>query len=121
MAWPVLQLTGSSFALGTVLVIQALPRAILMVLGGALSDRFSARLTMLASMGLRAAAVAPLALLVLEGHAQMWEVYVVAAIFGVVDAFFLPARQSILPSIVADHEPAPPDSPFDVSTSAALL
>ena len=35
MAWLVLQLTGSSFALGTVLVIQALPRAVLMVVGGA--------------------------------------------------------------------------------------
>ncbi|HEV3406174.1 MAG TPA: MFS transporter [Candidatus Dormibacteraeota bacterium] len=121
MAWLVLQLTGSSFALGTVLVIQALPRAILMVLGGALSDRISARLTMLASMGLRAAAVAPLALLVLEGHAQMWEVYVVAAIFGVVDAFFLPARQSILPSIVADHELEPANSLLNVTTSATLV
>ena len=121
MAWLVLQLTGSSFALGTVLVLQALPRAILMVVGGALSDRISARVTMLASMGLRAAAVAPLALLVLEGHAQMWEVYVVSAIFGVVDAFFMPARQSILPSIVADHELEPANAFLNVTTSATLV
>src|SRR5919197_5558745 len=47
MAWLVLQLTGSSLALGTVLVVQALPRAILMIVGGAISDRLSARLTML--------------------------------------------------------------------------
>jgi MFS family permease len=121
MAWLVLQLTGSSLALGSVLVLQALPRAILMVVGGALSDRISARVTMLASMGLRAAAVAALALLVLGGHAQMWEVYVVSAIFGVVDAFFLPARQSILPSIVADHELEPANSLMNVTTSATLV
>jgi MFS family permease len=121
MAWLVLQLTGSSFALGTVLVLQALPRAILMLVGGALSDRISARVTMLASMGLRAAAVAPLALLVLEGHAQMWEVYIVSAIFGVVDAFFMPARQSILPSIVADHELEPANALLNVTTSATLV
>jgi hypothetical protein len=48
MAWLVLQITGSSLALGSVLVVQAIPRAVLMAVGGALSDRFSARLTMAA-------------------------------------------------------------------------
>src|ERR1700687_6263655 len=65
MAWLVLQLTGSSLALGTVLVVQALPRAVLMVVGGALGDRISPRLTMLGSIGLRAIFVAPLPVLVL--------------------------------------------------------
>src|SRR5437870_5836328 len=107
MAWLVLQLTGSSFALGTVLVIQALPRAVLMVVGGALADRLSPRLTMLGSMGLRALAVGPLALLVVTGHVQLWQVYVIAAVFGVVDAFFMPARMSILPAVVTDRELEP--------------
>jgi len=39
IAWLVLQLTGSSLALGTVLRVQALPRAVLMMVGGALADR----------------------------------------------------------------------------------
>ena len=104
LAWLVLQLTGSSLALGTVLVVQALPRAVLMLVGGALADRFSARITMLGSMGLRALAVGPLAVLVLTGHVQMWEVYGIAVVFGVVDAFFMPARSSILPQVVADRE-----------------
>ena len=43
LAWLVLQLTGSGLALGSVLVVQALPRAVLMVVGGALADRLSAR------------------------------------------------------------------------------
>src|SRR2546423_3860154 len=55
MAWLVLQLTGSSLALGAVLVAQALPRALLMLIGGALADRLSPRLTIIGSMGLRAA------------------------------------------------------------------
>src|SRR2546423_4504363 len=79
MAWLVLQLTGSSLALGSVLVVQALPRAVLMVVGGALADRVSPRLTMLGSMGLRAVVVAPLAVVVLTGRVQMWEVYAGAA------------------------------------------
>src|ERR1700724_860890 len=88
ISWLVLQLTGSSLALGTVLVVRALPSGALMLVGGAFADRLSPRLTMLASMGLRAVFVAPLAVLVLTGHAQIWEVYAISFVFGVVDAFF---------------------------------
>jgi len=121
MAWLVLQLTGSSLALGTVLVVQALPRAVLMVVGGALADRLSPRLTMLGSMGLRAAFVAPLAVLVLTGHVQMWQVYGIAIVFGVVDAFFMPARSSILPRVVEDHELEPGNAVLNVTGQVSLI
>src|SRR6266850_4100084 len=121
MAWLVLQLTGSGLALGSVLVAQALPRAVLMVAGGALADRLSARLTMLASMGLRAIVVAPLALLVLTGRVQMWEIYAMAVVFGIVDAFFMPARMSILPRVVADHELEPGNAVLNVTAQASVV
>jgi hypothetical protein len=121
MAWLVLQLTGSSLALGSVLVVQAVPRAFLMAVGGALTDRFSARLTMAASMGLRVALVAPLGALVLAGRIQMWEVYAASAVFGVVDAFFMPARTSILPRVVADHELEPGNAVLNVTSQASIV
>ena len=121
MAWLVLQLTRSSLALGTVLVVQALPRAVLMVVGGALADRISPRLTMLGSMGLRAVFVAPLAVLVLTGRVQMWEVYGFAVVFGIVDAFFMPARTSILPKVVADHELEPGNAVLNVTAQASVI
>ena len=121
MAWLVLQLTGSSLALGTVLVVEALPRAVLMVVGGAISDRFSARVTMLGSMGIRALFVAPLALLVVTGHVQMWEVYGIAAVLGIFAAFFFPARSSILPQVVADHELEPGNALLNVTGQAAVI
>ena len=121
MARLVLQLTGSSLALGTVLVVQALPRAALMVVGGALADRISPRLTMLGSMGLRAVAVAPLAVLVLTGRVQMWEVYGIAVVFGIVDAFFMPARSSILPSVIADHELEPGNAVLNVTAQVSII
>lgn len=121
MAWLVLQLTGSSLALGTVLVVQALPRAVLMVVGGAVADRISARLTMLGSMGLRAIFVGPLALLVLSGHVQMVEVYGIATVFGIVDAFFMPARSSILPQIVSDRELEPGNALMNVTAMASVI
>jgi MFS family permease len=116
-----LQLTGSSLALGTVLVVQALPRAVLMIIGGALADRLSARVTMLGSMGLRAIFVAPLAFLVLTGRVQMWEVYGIAAVFGIVDAFFYPARASILPRVVSDRELEPGNAVLTVTSQASVV
>ncbi len=121
LAWLVLQLTGSSLALGTVLVVQALPRAVLMAVGGALADRLSPRLTMLGSMALRATVVAPLAVLVLTGRVQMWEIYAMAVVFGVVDAFFMPARQSILPKVVADHELEPGNAVLNVTAQISVI
>jgi MFS family permease len=121
MAWLVLQLTGSSLALGTVLVVQALPRAVLMAVGGALADRLSPRLTMLGSMGLRALFVAPLAALVITGRVQMWEVYGIAVVFGIVDAFFMPARSSILPKVVADHELEPGNAVLNVTAQTSVI
>src|SRR5207247_7366398 len=105
----------------TVLVVQALPRAVLMVVGGALADRLSSRLTMLGSMGLRATFVAPLAVLVLTGRVQMWEVYGIAVVFGVVDAFFMPARNSILPRVVADRELEPGNAVLNVTAQASVI
>lgn len=121
LSWLVLQLTGSSLALGSVLVAQAVPRAVLMVVGGALADKLSPRLMMLGSMGLRAVFVAPLAALVITGHVQMWEVYGIAVVFGVVDAFFMPARSSILPKIVADHQLEPGNAVLNVTMQASII
>lgn len=44
-----LQLTGDAVALGIVIALAGIPRAIFMLVGGALTDRFSQRNVMLAS------------------------------------------------------------------------
>jgi MFS family permease len=103
LPWLVLQMTGSGLALGTVLALEAIPRAALMLVGGAVADRVSPRLAMLGSAAVRAALIGLLALLVLTHAVQLWEVYVVALLVGAVSAFFLPARFAVLPSVVADQ------------------
>jgi len=45
--WLVLQLTGSELMMGLVFAAQGLPRAILMLMGGAVVDRTSPRKVML--------------------------------------------------------------------------
>jgi len=103
LPWLVLQMTGSGFALGTVLALEAIPRAALMLVGGAVADRVSPRVAMLGSAAVRAALIGLLAVLVLAHAVQLWEVYAIALLVGAVSAFFLPARFAVLPSVVDDH------------------
>lgn len=107
LAWLTLQLTGSGLALGSVLMVAAIPRAVFMVVGGALSDRWSPRSLMLYSNAVRAVLVGIIAALVLTGQIQLWHLYLMAAAFGLVDALFYPAINSIVPMLV-DEEALPP-------------
>lgn len=100
LPWLVLQLTGDGLAMGTVMALAGLPRALFMLLGGALSDRFSPRRVMLVSNVVRMALVLGLALLALGNALALWMVYVFALAFGLADAFFYPAQSSIIPHIV---------------------
>jgi MFS family permease len=121
LAWLTLQLTGSGVALGTVLMAAAIPRAIFMLIGGALSDRISPRSLMLVSNALRAVVVAVIATLVLTGNAQLWQLYVLAVIFGVVDAFFYPALNTIVPMLVSDRQLAPANALVQVMQQVSGL
>lgn len=107
LAWLTLQLTGSGLALGSVLMVAAIPRAVFMVVGGALSDRWSPRSLMLYSNAVRSVLVGVIAALVLTGQIQLWHLYLMGAVFGVVDALFYPAINSIIPMLV-DEEALPP-------------
>ena len=100
LATLVFALTGSGLALGTVLVAAAIPRAALMVFGGALTDRFSPRSLMIGSNVLRAVVVGVVAILILSGRAELWHLVVLAVIFGSVDALFFPALNTIIPMLV---------------------
>ena len=103
LAWLTLQLTGSAVALGTVLMTTAIPRALFMLVGGAMSDRVSPRSLMFGSNALRTVVVSIIAALVLSGHAQLWQLYILALIFGTVDAFFHPALNTIVPMLVSER------------------
>jgi MFS family permease len=100
LAWLTLQLTGSGLALGGVLMAAAIPRAVFMLFGGAISDRRQPKMVILATNALRAVVVGILAALVLTGRAELWHVAVMAVVFGTVDAFFYPAIGSFLPLLV---------------------
>lgn len=100
LPWLVLQLTGSALAMGTVLALAGIPRALFMLVGGALTDRFTPRMVMLASNLLRMMLVSLLAVITMVGQIEVWMLYLFALTFGLVDAFFYPAQNAIVPRLV---------------------
>ena len=100
LPWLVLQLTGSNLAVGTVLMCAAIPRAVLMLGGGAVSDRIAPRSIMLTTVPTRTIFVGAVGVLVWLRVIHLWHLYVLAIAFGVADAFGLPAMQALLPQLV---------------------
>ncbi|MBT6115221.1 MAG: MFS transporter, partial [Porticoccaceae bacterium] len=98
--WLVLQMTGSALMTGLVFAVQGIPRAALMLAGGALVDRSSPRLVMMLSNAARLVMVLGLAYMITYDLVNLTNVFVIAFLFGIADAFFYPASTSILPSIV---------------------
>jgi MFS family permease len=98
--WLVLKLTNDPLALGSVLALSSIPRALFMLLGGAISDRFSARTIMLISDAVRLVLATALAAAVFAGMVQTWMLYAFALSFGLVSGFFSPAANSMVPHIV---------------------
>jgi hypothetical protein len=100
LPWLVLQLTGDGLAVGTVLALAGIPRALFMLVGGVLTDRFSPRYVMLTSNLARLVLVALLAMLVFTGTIELWMLNLMALAFGLIDAFFYPAHSAIVPRII---------------------
>lgn len=120
LSWLVLSLTGRSGALGTVLMLQAIPRSILMLMGGVASDRLRPRTVMLLSDVFRAAVVGTFGILTATGRITMTYVYILALLFGTVHAFFFPAAAAMTPELV-DPDLLRPANAVNQVTSQIVL
>ncbi|WP_417456768.1 MFS transporter [Kordiimonas sp.] len=100
LPWLTLKLTGDAMALGFVLAVVGLPRAIFILLGGAIVDRYSPKGVLLASKYINTALLGLLAWFVFTGGLTLPVLYVLAAAIGLASAFAYPAGTSILPFVV---------------------
>jgi len=104
LPWLVLSLTGSSIVLGAIEMLAAIPRAVLMLVGGAVSDRISPRRILMLTAFARSLLVGAVAALLFLRNLHLWELYFLALGFGVADAFSYPAGPAFLPSIVEPEQ-----------------
>lgn len=103
LAWQALQLPSPAAALGVVLVVRSVTRVAVLLVGGALADRYQKRLLMLAGDVLQMAAVAVLAYLVAEGALQVWQLAIVAGVTGMGSGIFLASSSALVPELVTEE------------------
>lgn len=101
LPWLVLQLTHDPLALGMMVALLGVPRAVLILFGGALVDRHSPKRVLMLTKYANMVLLALLAALVLSGRATLPLVSVIAVVLSLASAFSIPAGTSILPQAVA--------------------
>ena len=105
LAYSVYALTGSTLASSAALLSSFVPQVVVGSVAGVFVDRWDRKRTMVVAN--LALAVGLLPLLLVEGTEQIWLVYVVLAGESVVEVFFAPAEQALLPRVVPDEELVP--------------
>ncbi|WBO66922.1 MFS transporter [Streptomyces camelliae] len=90
LSWAAVR-SGTPAQAGLVMSASALPRAVLMLGGGVVADRFGPRRVVIGSDAVRCAAVLAVAALLSLTRPGLWLLTVLALVFGAVDAVFVPA------------------------------
>jgi MFS family permease len=119
LVFAVLDISDTARAVGIVLAARSIPNVVFLLLGGVISDRLPRHLVLVVANTVSGLTQALAAILVLSGHAQVWQLAAVEAVNGVAAAFVMPALTGILPSIVdrADLPQANAVSGFARSTA----
>jgi MFS family permease len=121
LAWSILLLTGSAAALAIVLIAQSVPRLIFLLVGGVLADRLPRRLILFWSDGSRAVAVLLIAVLYWTHFIALWQIIGLSVVFGIADAFFMPAYSAIPPQLVPEDDLASANALNGLSQQAGSL
>ena len=100
LTWLVLQKTGSGIALGTVLMAAAIPRGVLMLVGGALSDRLPPNTIAAIATAANTLLSGFLTLLLLTNAFHFHGIILISGLFGISEAFLYPATLALLPRII---------------------
>jgi MFS family permease len=104
LTYAVYDLTGSTMASAGIFLTSLLPQVLVGLVAGVLVDRWDRRRTMVTANLLLALGLLPL--LLVAGAGSIWLVYPVLALESVVETFFAPAEQAMLPRVVDEAEPA---------------
>jgi MFS family permease len=103
-SWLVYRLTGSSVLLGMVGFAGQIPVFLISPVGGLIADRYSRHRTVMATQISAILLAFILAALTLTGRVEVWHIFVLAALLGVVNAFDIPARQAFLVEMVGRED-----------------
>ncbi|MBR7674305.1 MFS transporter [Streptomyces daliensis] len=99
-AFAVLESGGSGTEVGLVAAARTVPLVLFLLVGGAVADRIPRHRVMVAANALNFLSQGAFGLLVLSGHAQLWQMMLLSALGGTGQAFFGPAAEGMVLSSV---------------------
>jgi MFS family permease len=102
--WYVVDVLQMKSRLGWVMIAGSVPRLLLMTAGGVFADRMRKAHIMTLTFGIRVIIVGMGALLFWQGAMSLVIMLISGVLFSIVDAFFWPARDALMPSIVDDAD-----------------
>ena len=103
-SWLVYRLNGSGLKLGAVGFASQIPVFLFAPIGGIVADRSHRKHVVIATQVASMLLAFVLAALTLTHRVQVWHVFVLAALLGVVNAFDIPGRQSFLVDMVGKED-----------------
>ena len=104
VGWQIYGMTRDPLDLGLVGLSQFAPALVLFLAAGAAADHFDRRVILVACTATHAAVAVLLLLLALSSVAKTWPIFAVLVVNGTARAFFQPASQAILPTVVPRHQ-----------------
>jgi MFS family permease len=103
-SWLVYRKTGSPLLLGAAGFASQFPVFLVAPLGGIVADRLNRQRLVIGTQISSMILAAIFAILTLTGVVQVWHIFVLASLLGVVNAFDIPARQSFLVDMVGKED-----------------
>lgn len=107
VSWVIYSATHSKFMLGVSVFCSLIPSFVLSSVGGAVADRYNKFRVLLTTQVASLIQAVLVATLILFNHYAIWEILVLSAVLGVINAFDVPARQSLVYDMVGDKESLP--------------
>ncbi|MEU5755455.1 MFS transporter [Streptomyces sp. NPDC047829] len=103
LSWAAVQ-NGSPAQAGIVTAVSAVPRALLMLGGGVVADRFGPRKVVIGSDAVRCVTVLAAAAVLFATDPGLWLLALLAVVFGTVDAVFMPAVGALPARVTAPDQ-----------------
>lgn len=107
VSWVVYSLTHSKFMLGLTLFATMFPSFLFSFIGGVVADRYDRYKVLLLTQVISMVQASLLTLLVFFKNYSVWEILALSVMLGVINAFDVPARQSLVYDMVDDKKDLP--------------
>ena len=107
VSWVIYTLTHSTLMLGVTLFASQFPSFLFSLYGGVVSDRYNRYKVLLTTQVLSLVQAVLLATLILLKHYEVWEILSLSVFLGVINAFDVPARQSLVYEMIDDKDDLP--------------